>query len=221
MSEGEEFIFSVEGSTGERFALEFRLFDSAAQPWFTSVWQRMSAALQAAHKEAGTTAPDWVQWQPWKWCEKTKPGYENRRTIIGWCGSQIAGFLNVWKGFESQVDAGDQTLYIEHLAAAPWNLNTELWRRQYGQIGTALLAYAVKVSQDEGLNGRVSLHASNDSALTFYRNVGNGRSALLYFPEKTGVLGPTPHAGRNDSRLTFLEMTPEGAIDFLEDYRHE
>ncbi|TWT74057.1 GNAT family N-acetyltransferase [Allorhodopirellula solitaria] len=221
MTERGQFIFSVQGSNGDRFALDFRPFDSSAQPWFSSVWQRMSLALQAAHKETGNPVPDWVHWQPWKWCEKTRPGYENRQTIIAWCGPQIAGFLNVWRGFESQFAAGTPTLYIEHLAASPWNMNTELWRRQYGQIGTALLAYAVKVSQDDGCDGRVSLHASNDSALLFYRNVGKNRVPALYHDEKTGVLGPTPHADRNDPRLTYLELTPQGAIDFLEDYRHE
>lgn len=221
MSASDSYVFSVAGSGNQRYALDFRPLDPAAQRWFSSVWQRMSSALQAAHKETGNPVPDWVHWQPWKWCEKSRPGYENRQTVIGWIGPQIAGFLNVWPGFESQFESGKSTLYIEHLAASPWNQDTELWRRQYTQIGTALLAYAVKVSQDEGCDGRVTLHASNESALSFYRNAAKNRSPALFHDEKTGVLGPTPHADRNDERLTFLEMNPPGAIDFLEDYRHE
>lgn len=221
MSASKTFVFSVQGSNGDWFVLDFRPYESTTQPWFSSVWQRMSSALQAAHKETENPSPDWVHWQPWKWCEKTKPGYENRRTFIGWVGPQIAGFMNVWAEFESQFEHGKPTLYVEHLAAAPWNIDTELWRRQYGQIGTALLAYAVKVSQDEGCDGRVSLHASNELALSFYRKVGENRSPTLYYAERSGVLGPTPHAGRNDEQLTYLELTPQGAINFLEDYRYE
>ena len=83
MIPSDTFVFSVQGNNGGWFALDFQNYETATQPWFSSVWQRMSQALQASHKETGNPIPDWVHWQPWKWCEKTKPGYENRQTIIG------------------------------------------------------------------------------------------------------------------------------------------
>lgn len=39
---------------------------------------------------------------------------------------------------------------FSHLAATPWNVPTQLWRRKYKAVGAALLAYTVKLSQDLG-----------------------------------------------------------------------
>lgn len=218
MSTG-DFEFVIQDDAEDWHRLDFRVYDEAAKPWFSSVWQRMVVALDSAHKQTATSLPEWAQWKPWDWCEKKRPGYEPRQTIVAWCGGHMAGFMNVWSGIPSQMDSGQSTLYIEHVAAAPWNQNTELWRRKYRQTGTALLAYAIKMSQDQAMDGRVSLHASNDSALAFYRKVAENRTPQLFHEEKTGVTGPTPH-GNHDVSKTYLETTPAGAINFLEDYRH-
>jgi len=218
MSTG-EFEFVIQGTAEDWYRLDFRIYDEQAKPWFSSVWQRMVVALEAAHKQTETNMPEWAQWKPWDWCEKKRPGYEPRQTIVAWCGGQMAGFMNVWSGIPSQIDTGEMTLYIEHVAAAPWNQNTELWRRKYRQTGTAMLAYAIKMSQDQAMGGRVSLHASNDSALAFYRKVAENRTPELFYGEKSGVTGPTPH-GNLDVSKTYLETTPAGAINFLEDYRN-
>lgn len=220
MNTDSNFEFVVEDHAKEWHLLKFRGYDDAAKPWFSSVWQRMTMALATAHQQANSSSPDWVQWKPWDWCERKRPGYDPRETIVAWCGPQVAGFLNVWAGVPSQFDDSQKTLYIEHIAASPWNQNTELWQRRYGQIGIALLAYAVKLSQDRGLGGRVSLHASNNSALAFYRRVAENQPPSLFFAEKSGVVGPTPH-GNNDIAKPYLEMTPAGAINLLENYRHE
>ena len=215
-----QFEFVVQDSSETWHRLTFRFYDATAKPWFSTVWQRMATALSTAHQQANSKEPDWVKWKTWDWCEQKRPGYEARQVIVAWCGPQVAGFLNVWGGFASQFDEGQKTLYIEHVAAAPWNQNTELWRRQYSQTGTALLAYAVKFSQDQGYGGRVSLHASNESALAFYRRVTENRIPRLFYDERMGVVGPTPH-GTNDIERPYLEMTPDGSINLLEDYRHE
>lgn len=220
MTAGSPYEFVIQDDAQAWHRLDFHSYDAAAKPWFSSVWQRMTAALATAHRQADSTAPDWVQWKPWDWCEQKRPGYESRQTIVAWCGPQVAGFLNVWCGVPSQFDRGQQTLYIEHVAAAPWNQNTELWRRRYGQTGTALLAYAVMFSQDHGLSARVSLHASDNTALEFYRRVAENRSPKLFYDEKSGIAGPTPH-GNTEISKPYLEMTPTGAISLLEDYRHE
>lgn len=218
MSTG-EFEFVIQDDSLDWFRLDFRAYDADAKPWFSSVWQRTTAALDSAHKQTETDLPDWARWKPWDWCEKKRPGYEPRQTVVAWCGRQLVGFMNVWGDVPSQFDSSQDTLYIEHVAVAPWNLNTELWRRKYRQTGTALLAFAVKLSQDQGMGGCVSLHASNESALAFYRRVAENRTPALFYDEKTGVTGPTPH-GNHDVSKMYLETTSAGAINLLEDYRH-
>lgn len=217
----EPYEFVIENDDQDWFRLEFRPFDDNAQQWFSGVWQRLSGSLEKSHKLAGTNSPEWVHWKPWDWCKSKRPGYESRLTVVAWCGFQVAGFLNVWPNFASQHGTGQTTLYLEHMAATPGNQTTELWNRRYRHVGVALLAYAVKVSQDTGYDGRLSLHAASDSALAFYRKIAENRTPPLFYDERTGIRGPTPHAARSDAELTYLETTPEGAMNFLEDYGHE
>jgi hypothetical protein len=77
----------------------------------------------------------------------------------------------------------------------------------------------VKLSREQQLEGRLSLHASDDVALAFYRHTNAKFGSALFFPERTGVLGPTPHAARGDSGKTYLETPLPGADRLLEEYR--
>lgn len=80
---GAAFEFVVQDHSGEWFLLDIRPYDAAAKPWFASVWQRTSAALAAAHQQTDSPAPAWLQWKPWDWCERKRPGYEDRDTLVG------------------------------------------------------------------------------------------------------------------------------------------
>lgn len=214
-----EYQFVVQDETDQSYLLEIRPYESTDQPWLASVWQRLSMALSNAHKQLEIPEPGWTGWKPWDWCEKRRPGYEPRQTHLAWVGRELVGLLNVWPDFDSKNSTGQKLVYIEHLSATPWNLHTQLWRRKYKLVGTALLAYTAKLSQDLGFGGGFGLHASSSEALNFYRRVAEGREPELFYSETTGILGPTPHAGRSDSQLTYLETTPQGAIGLLEDYR--
>jgi hypothetical protein len=92
---------------------------------------------------------------------------------VAWCGNVMVGILNVWANFPSVHEPGAKTLYIEHLGAAPGNIDTKLWNRRFFGIGTALLGYAVKMSQDQGFEGRLTLHASDAEALGFAASARN------------------------------------------------
>lgn len=83
------------------------------------------------------------------------------------------------------------------------------------------MAFAIRLSADGGYDGRVGLHSENDDSLTFYRRIAEKRDVPLFQPEKTGIIGPTPHGARSDGSLVYLETTSAGAMNFLEDYRHE
>jgi hypothetical protein len=219
-----QFVVQLDAAPGkpaQYLVLEMRPYMPSDQPWLASVWRRLSDGLSAAHKKLNVAEPEWNSWKPWDWCEKQKPGYGLRQTHLGWVGDELVGFLNVWPEYESPNSPGQKLVYIEHLAATPWNVPTQLWRRKYKAIGLALLAYTAKLSQDLGYGGLFGLHASSSDALNFYRSVGANRKPALFLSEKTGVLGPTPHGNPGDLSRTYLETTPLGAINLLEDYRYE
>lgn len=50
-------------------------------------------------------------------------------------------------------------------------LRTPLWARRYNPVGTALFAFAVSWSREKGFQGRVSLHAVDAAATSFYRRM--------------------------------------------------
>ncbi len=53
-------------------------------------------------------------------------GYEARQKVVAWCGANLVGFLNLWAGFPASHSPGKHVLYVEHLAAAPGNLESAL-----------------------------------------------------------------------------------------------
>jgi hypothetical protein len=214
----EEHCFVVEDHDGQSFELEFLPSDSQAREHFQSVWQRLAKCVDWYYKKEQPPAPEWAAWKPWQWCDDKREAYAPRQKYVAWCGSNLAGILNVWPGFPSMHEAGRQTLYLEHLAASPGNLKTEVWDRRYTGVGQALLAYAVKLSLELGMEGRLSLHAANGGAVSFYQHLNRKLGGGLFHPEQTGVAGPTPH-GEGDRPKLYLETTQTGALQLLEVYR--
>lgn len=222
-----DYIFAVINERKEAFPVTFAAADQRAKDCFQSVWKRMSGAVEDFHKaeakldpSSARPIPDWGRWSPWDWCLSSKPEVALREMVICWCGNRMIGFLSLWPGFSSQVTPDLQTLYVEHLGAFPGDLNTAIWGRHFRGVGKVLLAFAVHLSVSKGYMGRLSLHASNEAALTFYRNVHGLVGKRLFHPERQGVLGPTPQATRQDASRTYLETTEAGALEWLEGYRH-
>jgi hypothetical protein len=156
----------------------------------------------------GAPAPEWTAWKPGEWCGQ-QHGYERRQKVVAWHGSNLIGFLNVWPDFGSIHQPGKRVLYVEHLAAAPGNLPTQLWVRRFRRVGGALFTYAVLLSHQQGFEGRLGLHVADDAALGFYRWLNDDccRGALLH-AERTGVNGPTPEAPTKRARPTWKRRRP-------------
>jgi GNAT superfamily N-acetyltransferase len=211
--------FVVEDAGGTSYELDIARVADRAKQHLQSVWQRLSLAVETWGKIESLVVPGWTQWKPWKWCDDTRAAYQPRQQFVAWCGNTLAGILNVWPGFASVHEAGKDTLYVEHVGAAPGNLNAGLWDRRYRGVGQALMAYAVKLSQEQGFDGRLSLHAADDPALNFYRHLQAKLGGSLFHPERTGVIGPTPHGPASDGGRTYLEMKQTEAIRLLEVYR--
>ena len=218
VQEADYLFVAIEEPSGQPTQLEVRAYDDGAKQHFQSVWQRLYKGLQGHHKICSRAAPPWAAWQPWDWCEEKKTGYEGRIKYVAWCGDIPAGFLNVWVDFPSAHQPGKATLYLEHLAAAPGNQTTELWNRRFKAVGAALFAYAILLSQQRGFEGRVGLHVADAGALAFYRVLHRKCGDALFYPDRTGVAGPTPR-GAHETSKTYLETTEAGATAWLEGYR--
>lgn len=215
-----EYWFVVQDPDGLSNLLEIRPHDDPAKQQYRGVWNKLSQAVQK-HHELGpkTPAPAWTTWKPWDWCDQRK-GYESRQQFVAWAGNQLVGFLNVWPDFDAIHQASKRVLYIEHLAAAPGNLTTELWERRFRGVGAALFAYAVLVSHQRGFGGRLGLHVADEAALEFYRHLHSKKcGGALFYPEQSGVPGPTPH-GEDERSKTYLETKEDAATGWLEGYRH-
>jgi hypothetical protein len=119
------------------------------------------------------------------------------------------------------VQEGKQVLYIEHIAASPGDLDTELWGRRYSHVGFALLAYAILWSRQQGFAGRLGLHVADAGVLGFYRSLSqNHCGGKLWHPERRGVLAPTPYSTmETDGERVYLESTEDASTTWLEEYR--
>ncbi len=212
-----DYCFVVENPDKKSVLLEIRPHDDLARQYYLGVWQKMSQALQKRHQLAGTAAPEWTTWKPGEWCDQRR-GNENRQQLVAWCGDDLAGFLNLRPNHPSVFQTDKYVLYVEHLAAAPGNITTDLWVRRFGRVGETLFAYAVLVSHLQGFEGRLGLHAAETSALGFYRRLHQKCGERLFHPERIGVAGATPHGVRETTR-TYLETVEAGATGWLEEYR--
>ena len=67
--------------------------------------------------------------------------------------------------------AGGSVVYLDYLEAAPWNLKSPLAAARFKGVGIALLADAVRLSIETGLDGRMGLH-SLPQAEPFYTRCG-------------------------------------------------
>lgn len=214
------YLFAVEDAEGKSFRLDIRPYDEQARPHFQSVWKRLYGALAAHHKECQRQGPEWLTWAPWDWCEEKKPGFERRVKYVAWCGNLPIGFLNVWSGVPSAHVAGQNVVYIEHIAASPGNQMTELWNRRFKGIGSALFAYASLLSQIDGCSA-LGLHVADAVAEKFYRAIQHecARHGIeLFQPDLRGIAGPTPR-GDGDKAKLYLETTQAGARHWLSEYR--
>jgi len=209
----------AEAPEGNAVLIEFRPHDDAAKQQYLGVWQKMAQAVQKHHQLAGSPpVPEWTAWKPGEWCDQQR-GYENRQKVVAWHGNHLVGFLNVWPDCASIHQPGKRVLYVEHLAAAPGNLSTELWVRRFRRVGGVLFAYTVLLSHRQGFEGRLGLHVADAQALGFYRRLSNEHcQGTLFHPEHTGIPGPTPR-GAHETGKTYLETTEAGATRWLEEYR--
>lgn len=138
----------------------------------------------------------------WDWRRKIESLKSGRHQIISIRRhGQFEGLMAVLVEPRSSrlIPGGDSVLYVDYLEAAPWNLKGMTDRPRYLGIGTRLIAEAVLISREMGLEGRVGLHAL-PQAEEFYLN----RCGMMRF-------GHDEHY----YDLPYFEYTVQGASRFL------
>lgn len=100
----------------------------------------------------------------------------------------------------SRIEPSHEVIYVEYVAAAPWNRRELRAAPELRGVGIVLLKAAVQFSFDAGFEGRLGLH-SKPEVEGFYRD-----------RLKLRDLGPEV---ANDGKWVYFEATPEIAKGIL------
>lgn len=116
-------------------------------------------------------------------------------------GDDLQGLLvvDVFRSSRMPEFKGRNLVYVEFLAAAPWNRLEYGDKRQFCGVGSLLMRVAVELSMSLEFKGRVGLH-SVAAAETFYA-------------ENCGMTSLGPDEKKQN--LTYYEMTENQAQQFL------
>jgi hypothetical protein len=202
--------------------LEISPSDGRFVDYTKSVWHKALLAVKGHCEVNGQGAPGWVDWNVVGWSTRNTPSADVEQ-YAAWHGDTLAGFLNIWKNQPRRSgQPGEKVLYIEHIAAAPWDLPTPLWTRRLRNVGIALIAYSVLRSFLTGTDGWLGLHVSDGEAMEFYQKLNRQYGDQLIAFSTTniqGVLPPRP--GREDRmlELRYLEMSGACTKNLLENFR--
>ena len=95
-------------------------------------------------------------------------------------------------------------VYVDYIAAAPWNLGEFLkkmgYQPRYREVGRVLMTTAITLSRDLGYEGRIGLHSLPQTE-SFYENT----CGMMPLGEDTFS---SPHGSYT---LSYYEMTPAAA----------
>lgn len=109
----------------------------------------------------------------WNWEEIVSDpdtnGYE-QRTFYFTVDGQPEGVLHALFPKESKLSTGDNLVYVDRIAVAPWNRQLAT-PQVYKGIGSILMLFIESFSEQEGYEGAVGLHAL-EQAKSFYAYLG-------------------------------------------------
>lgn len=123
---------------------------------FQSEAERMAAGADALSRKG---APD----GHWDWRRKMETSRETQ--------SDVAFFVASTQGIEAIMDCtlahsareptqlGEPTVYVRHVAVAPWNRSQIQTPRRIAKLGDLMIGTAISLSLEEGFEGRVGLHS--------------------------------------------------------------
>jgi len=134
-------------------------------------WAQLPAVNQTDEKFkqvlGGLGAPD----QHWSWRQKNVFAPGTNRKMYGLLnGGHVEAAMTLKFGRMSRLNPiGQPLVYVDCLAAAPWNRGAIQPKVRFHGLGRLMLGAAVAVSRKENCDGRCGLH-SLQSAESFYRD---------------------------------------------------
>jgi GNAT superfamily N-acetyltransferase len=196
-------IYLLDVATGGSVEAELRDAIEQAQldDWQTK-WQTALLTILQELARKGVPMDQWPQSWHWDWAKKTArvQGLLAFRgfSIVAAGDTQGLAQVDLTKTGREASQRGKPIVYVGYLEVAPWNRPELGATPRLRGVGSALIAAAIALSEDEGFKGRLGLH-SLPQADDFYRKIG------------MTDLGQDP-AHQN---LRYFEMTSEQARAFF------
>jgi hypothetical protein len=152
----------------------------------------------------GIPRSQWPQSWHWNWEAKSAQiqGLLAFRGFSVVCAGLTQGLMRVdlTKSAREPSQAGKPLVYVDYLEVAPWNRPELGQMPRYKGVGTALIAAAVSLSEEESFKGRIGLHSLPQ--------------ADAFYGKRCGMSDLGPDAKYQN--LRYFEMTIDQARAFLE-----
>lgn len=119
----------------------------------------------------GLTLNDLPEHSHWQWERKWHSAAAGSQFLSIECEGETQAMMSVRtdKTCRLPEQSGLPLIYVDYLAAAPWNLPGLMGQSRFRRGGLALLVAAVQLSRESGYNGRIGLH-SLPKAESFYHD---------------------------------------------------
>ena len=137
-----------------------------------ALWQPFLIQALEQARAAGAISFDLPEHKHWDWLRKARYALvrQNFRLLGVICEGEMQGLTILRTDHTSRLAEmlGEPLVYVDYLAAAPWNLRGLASVPRFAGVGRVLIGAAVQVSQVQGWEGPVGLH-SLPQAESFYR----------------------------------------------------
>lgn len=143
---------------------------------FDQCWRPMLERRRAEFANPLAAAAGNAQDSHWDWFGKAKVARAamGQETFAVECDGHTQGLMLVDLTRFAKLDPqrGREVVYIELLAAAPWNRHLTVPDPKYKGAGRILIATAISLSVDEGFEGRIGLHSLPQSESWYREEAG-------------------------------------------------
>lgn len=144
--------------------------------WQTVLFNRALSLKKAATSKSGfidSLCSNGITDFHWNWESIVNSpddhGYE-KKTFYFLINGIPQGVLHALFPKQSRLNQGDNLVYVDRIAVAPWNRSSATLQHFKG-IGSLLMLFIKKFSEEQGYGGAVGLHAL-EQAKTFYAYLG-------------------------------------------------
>ena len=168
-------VWLIDGHSAEQSGVLADLYRGLPAQVLDEIERMWAEAREAAALEREAAGLNPLEHDHWCWRNKAESVEEWRHMLVAIeCEGRWQGAMAVARLPRSSRLGGGAVVYVDYLEAAPWNLKSPLAPAWFKGVGIALLADAVRLSNETGLDGRVGLH-SLPQAEPFYTRCGMTR----------------------------------------------